>query len=278
MTDKPIAIGYARVSTGLQAKYGLSLSVQQSKIQHYCLRHGLELVEIVVDEGESGRLPMEKRKKGKRVDRLAREGKVDHVVVASLSRLARSTRETLTLAEDWNDAGVKLDVVKEGLHFDMTTPIGRFHCTMLAAILQMEAEHAAERTREVMAERKANGYMTTATPSLGERIYCPTCGVNYRRHKTRGSLCACGKELRVRPDPIGLATLGIIWSEKPRMGYTRLARHLSELHRPRPQAWRGRHGPTTWSRNSVRLQLNRLKEDPDLVAEALLALKAERGG
>ena len=51
----PGAVGYARVSTAEQAVGNNSLSVQQRKLQDYCNAHGLTLLKVFVDPGESAR-------------------------------------------------------------------------------------------------------------------------------------------------------------------------------------------------------------------------------
>lgn len=47
----------------------------------------------------------------------------DTVVIESLSRLGRSTKDLLSLIEDWNHQGVKLVSLKESI--DTTTPTGK---------------------------------------------------------------------------------------------------------------------------------------------------------
>ncbi len=58
--SKP-AIGYVRVSTEEQARAGISLDAQTERIRAYCAMSGLDLVEIIRDEGVSGAKPIGKR-------------------------------------------------------------------------------------------------------------------------------------------------------------------------------------------------------------------------
>ncbi len=51
----PTALGYARVSTDEQAREGVSLEAQQSRIRAYCEAKDLELVDVLVDDGISGK-------------------------------------------------------------------------------------------------------------------------------------------------------------------------------------------------------------------------------
>ncbi len=48
------AIGYMRVSTAEQAEEGVSLDAQRAMIQAYAQMRGLEVTDIIVDEGVSG--------------------------------------------------------------------------------------------------------------------------------------------------------------------------------------------------------------------------------
>ena len=48
------AIGYVRVSTKEQAKHGISLDMQRSKIAAYADLEDMDLIDIVADEGISG--------------------------------------------------------------------------------------------------------------------------------------------------------------------------------------------------------------------------------
>ena len=55
MTEVRKAYGYIRVSTEEQAKEGLSLEAQKTKIRAFAEIKDLELVDIIADEGISGK-------------------------------------------------------------------------------------------------------------------------------------------------------------------------------------------------------------------------------
>ena len=82
-----------------------------------------------------------------------REG--DTVVIASLDRLARSTKQLLDLAEKFNAEGVSLVSLHEQL--DTRTPQGKFMYTVLAAMAEMERSLIRERQREGIEAAKARG-------------------------------------------------------------------------------------------------------------------------
>ena len=159
------AIGYIRVSTEGQAREGVSLDAQRDRIEAYARAKGLDLTEVLVDEGLSG----------KTIDRPAlqtllercRAGTVGHVIVWKLDRLTRQTRHLLNLVEDvFLARHIELHSVSESL--DTSTPHGRFVLTLFGGLAQMERELIAERTRSALAFKRENGE-PTSHPPLGFR-------------------------------------------------------------------------------------------------------------
>ena len=95
-------VGYIRVSTDDQAKEGVSLDNQKSKIEAYCQLKDLNLSEIIEDAGISAKNL--KRPGVQRVLKLARKKQVDAVVIYKLDRIFRSTvdaLETTRLFDKW---------------------------------------------------------------------------------------------------------------------------------------------------------------------------------
>ena len=81
--------------------------------------------------------------------------KGDVVVVESISRFARNTRDLLGLVEKLTAKGVEFISLKE--HIDTTTPTGRFTLTVFAAIAELERECTLQRQAEGIAAAKARG-------------------------------------------------------------------------------------------------------------------------
>lgn len=81
--------------------------------------------------------------------------KGDTVVVESLSRLGRSTKNLIELMELFNDKGVNLVSLKENIN--TTTPTGKLLFTLISAISQFERDCLAERTKEGLAAARARG-------------------------------------------------------------------------------------------------------------------------
>jgi len=81
--------------------------------------------------------------------------KGDTVIVESISRFARNTKDLLGLVEKLTAKGVEFVSLKE--HIDTTTPTGRFTLTIFAAIAELERECTLIRQAEGIAAAKAQG-------------------------------------------------------------------------------------------------------------------------
>lgn len=79
----------------------------------------------------------------------------DSLVVTELSRLGRSTKHLLALAEELRDRGVELVILNLGL--DTSTPSGQMVFTVLCAVAQMEADLTLERTMDGLKAARARG-------------------------------------------------------------------------------------------------------------------------
>ncbi len=93
----PAAVAYLRVSTEEQATSGVSLAAQRETAEAYCRLHGLDLAQVFADEGRSG--CRADNRPGLRDAIQAASAARAVLVVHSLSRLARSTRDAIDIAD-----------------------------------------------------------------------------------------------------------------------------------------------------------------------------------
>lgn len=162
------AVGYVRVSTLEQASQGVSLDVQRDRIQAYCQMAGLELVDIMADEGVSGSVPLTDRDGGHRLSELIsrrRTSTITHVVALKLDRCFRDACDALEQTRTWDKDGITLHLIDMGGQtLSSSGAVGRMFLTMLAAFAELERNLIAERTQAAMAHKKRNRAVYNHTP------------------------------------------------------------------------------------------------------------------
>ena len=79
----------------------------------------------------------------------------DVVIVESISRIARNTRDLLSIISELTEKGVEFVSLKESI--DTTTPQGRFMLTVFGALAELERESILERQREGIEIAKSEG-------------------------------------------------------------------------------------------------------------------------
>jgi site-specific DNA recombinase len=143
--------GYARVSTDKQADSGVSLEDQQHKIRAMAVVHGGELVEMIVDAGESAKTL--DRPGMIRLLALVDSRSVDVVIIAKLDRITRSVKDLAELLERFQKRGVALVSVAESL--DTSSAAGRLVLNIMASVSQWEREAIGERTASAIRYKRS---------------------------------------------------------------------------------------------------------------------------
>ncbi len=137
---KIMKIGYIRVSTQ-----------EQNTLRQEVLMESLGVDEVYID-----------RMSGKNANRPELQKLMDYVrrgdtvIVESISRFARNTRDLLELVERLTEKGVEFISKKEAI--DTTTPTGKFMLTVFGAVAELEREYILQRQREgiVLAKQPAS--------------------------------------------------------------------------------------------------------------------------
>ena len=157
------AVGYCRVSTEEQAKEGISLEYQKAKIEQYAKLHNLNLVEVIIDEGKSGK---DLNREGiKKILSLIKKGVVTDITVYKMDRLTRRTFDLLYLVEEvFKKNKVQFHSISERI--DTTTAQGNFFLTIIGAMAQMERDLISERTKAVLRYKIEKGEYV-GSPGLG---------------------------------------------------------------------------------------------------------------
>lgn len=132
-------VGYIRVSTE-----------EQNTIRQEALMEELGVDKVYIEKasGKNANRPCLKEMLA-----FVREG--DLVIVESISRFARNTRDLLGLVELLASKGVVFVSKKEAI--DTNTPTGKFMLTVFGAVAELEREYILQRQREGIAEAKKAG-------------------------------------------------------------------------------------------------------------------------
>ncbi len=165
------AVCYVRVSTEEQVQGGVSLAAQEERLRAYCQLCGLEVLEVIREEGVSGAKPLATRPGGERLLKLIAQRKVKHVVAFKLDRLFRDAEDALHQTRAWDRAGVALHLVDMGGQtLNTATAMGRFFLNMMAGFAELERNLIAERTQAALAHKKAHLKAYSPTPYGFDRI------------------------------------------------------------------------------------------------------------
>jgi DNA invertase Pin-like site-specific DNA recombinase len=147
------AYGYTRVSTDDQAEDGVSLEAQRAKIAAWCLANDVELADTFVDAGLSGKRADNRPALQEALAAVCSAKGV--LVVYSLSRLARSTKDTINIGERLEKAGAELVSLSEKI--DTTSAAGKMIFRMLAVLVEFERDLVSERTKCALQHKKSKG-------------------------------------------------------------------------------------------------------------------------
>ncbi len=145
-------IGYIRVSTQ-----------EQNTIRQEVLMEALGVDEVYID-----------RMSGKNANRPELQKMMEYVrcgdtvIVESISRFARNTRDLLELVERLTGKGVEFVSRKEAI--DTTTPTGKFMLTIFGAVAELEREYILQRQREGIAVAKEQGKYTGRKPNTPQNF------------------------------------------------------------------------------------------------------------
>ena len=132
-------IGYIRIST-----------TDQNTARQELLMEQLGVDEVYIDR-MSGKNT--NRPELQKMMEYVRRG--DTVIVESISRFARNTRDLLELLEKLSAKGVEFVSKKEAI--DTTTPTGKFMLTVFGAVAELEREYILQRQREGIEIAKQQG-------------------------------------------------------------------------------------------------------------------------
>lgn len=139
-------IAYARTSTGHQ-----DAETQLVALRAYAARAGWQLTAELTEQasGSDSRPVLEG------IERGARKGSCQVLLVAALDRLGRSVVDVISRLERLERAGCQVVSLREGI--DLTTAAGRLQVQLLSAFAEFERALIGERTKQGLKRVRAQG-------------------------------------------------------------------------------------------------------------------------
>jgi len=145
--------GYARVSTSQQSLDIQINSLKEAGVKENRIftdkvsgshmdRDGLQLLKVKVEEG-------------------------DVILVKKLDRLGRNTADMIQLIQQFDDIGVSLRFLDDGISTEGT--MGRMVITILSAVAQAERQRILERTNEGRIDAQEKGVKFGRKPSVDRK-------------------------------------------------------------------------------------------------------------
>ncbi len=138
---------YARVSTQDQQ----TLPLQIKDLREYAEKRKWK-IEVEITDIASGAKTRPKREE---LLKLARQRKIDCILVWRLDRFGRSLADLITTLDELNHIGVSFVSLNESL--DLTTPSGKALAGMLAVFAEFERSILKERVKAGIAEARSKG-------------------------------------------------------------------------------------------------------------------------
>ena len=176
----PVRIGYVRCST-----------VEQNEARQLKMMEAQKVEKIFLDKASGKNTD---REQYKAMMAFIREG--DTVIVESISRIARNTKDLLTIISNLTERNVEFVSLKENI--DTTTPHGRFMLTVFGALAELERESILERQREGIEIAKAEGKYKGRKPvAIDEAKFRAICA-RWRAGEITATTAM--KELNLKPN------------------------------------------------------------------------------
>lgn len=158
---------YCRVSTDSDDQATSYASQIRSYTELISRHEGWELVDIYADEAVSG-TKTDRREDFKRLLADCRKGKVDRVLVKSISRFARNTKDCLAALRELTRLGVAVQFEKEKI--DTGTLTTELMVSVSGSLAQQESVSISENMHQSYRRRMERGEFITSKPPYGYRL------------------------------------------------------------------------------------------------------------
>jgi len=158
---------YCRVSSDSKDQLHSYAAQIRNYTEEIAQHDGWELVDVYADEGLTG-TRMDQRDDFNRMMRDCRKGKVDRILVKSVSRFARNTRDCLSALRELSAMGVSVRFEKENI--DTKTLTTELMVSVSGSLAQQESISISANQKMSYQRRMERGEFITCTAPYGYRI------------------------------------------------------------------------------------------------------------
>lgn len=171
-TEKPTDVklrvaAYARVSSASDDQLNSFAAQNQYYTSLISSKENWSMVDIYADEGITG-TSAEKREDFQRLLADCRRGLIDRVLVKSISRFARNTKECLEAIRELKSLGIGVCFEKENIN--TATMSGEMMTALFASFAQAESESISGNMRWSYQKRMQSGKFITCKAPFGYRL------------------------------------------------------------------------------------------------------------
>lgn len=155
------ALIYCRVSTDEQAEKGYSLEAQEKLCRSFAEGNGYNITGVYRDEGRSG-TSLDRPAIKELLSNCQGDNSINAVIVQETDRLARNTKDHLTIKALLQKTDVKLISVAQPMLDD--SPEGNMIDTILASVNQFQSDINSRKTKKGLQEKFDEGWWPGLAP------------------------------------------------------------------------------------------------------------------
>jgi site-specific DNA recombinase len=137
------AVIYCRVSTKEQVEEGNSLSTQEKICREYSLKHGYDIAEVFVEQGESAKTQNRPELRRMMAYCASKKNNISVAIAYKIDRISRNTDDYSQIRIVLKKYGVEIKSTSENFE---NNPAGRFMENMLANVAQFDNDVRTERS------------------------------------------------------------------------------------------------------------------------------------
>ena len=159
---------YARVSSSSEDQLNSYRVQNQYYSELISSNPDWEMVDIYADEGITG-TSVEKREDFQRMMQDCRKGKIDRILVKSISRFARNTKDCLAAVRELKELGVSVQFEEQGI--DTSRVSSEMVTAIMASLAQKGSESISSNVRWGVQKRMLDGTFISSSVPYGYELF-----------------------------------------------------------------------------------------------------------